>query len=657
MPRRTPRSQRRSFPPPQGWRAWFGRLQQWSFRRRRERSSRTASALAQRERLEAHHQRFLAAWSTVEIGNLRRELAHLRAPDRARRLAVRLLALEGPQSDGWVALARAQLEGGQVSAGLWAAAEAVRVGLLPAEELAAMAAGTSHAETLSRVFSAAQLPPAELGKLFQSLRGWPGHRVLRHVLLTALFSRVQDEEERSRLTELTATLPDDGSAELEHAVAEAWVQMAGRPAPADFDTVPPATVWLHDAPYDWAPVLRSRLPQPAESETTSPVGVRVAARPGAFDCDTDWPRRRCRAYLLGQGGPAALASPPTRYLQRLHSEDWRLVGLECVAEAWSPASAPTWRQGLSDLLAAARRFGEPVRRARALYHVSALMQLDEPAGAWRLWDEAAELLASLPGRSVPPALPAAVAAILRVAGAGHEAAGRRELDRLLELLDAADSEAVVAAILGTIPAPESAVRTTALERLAALPAADHPAAGYLLAWERRDLAAQVAPLRAGWGQPAAAPWPALAIATARAATTADELLLAELAAAAEGWYKAGDPLACGPWLVSRVRAEQLGGRPAAPGALALLPELAGLRGPALDHALVALAACADGAAPGWWRAVEEAFLRRLSRPGPAGPLSPSQLDLLIEILAHSQITARVGAWLAAYDDAVAAWRG
>jgi len=542
--RRSQRNRSRSFPPSRGWRAWLGSLQRSASRRRqawRERASLVARAETQDQRLRAHHERFRAAWRDREAAHLRREQAVGSQPDTALRNGLRRLALEGPQSDAWIAVARARLEAGQGTAGLEAAAEAVRLGLLPPAALAAMAAGAGHASPIARIFRAERLSAGELGELYQALRGWPEHRVLRHVLLRELFDRVTDHEEQVRLAERTATLHDGSRTDLEAAVRDAWRDLAGQPTIWDADTVAPQDVWLYDAPYDWAPALQCRLSLASGMSAEAAAGVRFTQRPAAFDSGAAWSRRRCRQYLLGKDPTAPQAAPQALpLLRRLHSEAWRLVGFECLAEAWPP-----------------------------------------------------------PGDGAPADL-----------------------------------------------------------RIGDLPAAQLPEVAYLLAYDAGDLRWQASLLTAGWdarGERPGVPWTSLVLATARSARAAEAAVLRDLATAFGRRFRRGDAAAAAPWLMGMVRSEQLDGRPAAPAAQPLLTELATLQGEALDAAIVALAACTDGAAPGWLRAVEEAFLRRLERSGAAAAMSPAQLDMLLETLAHAQVAARVTAWMDDYRAAVAAW--
>jgi len=652
--RRRPRDRRRTFPPSRGWRAWFSSVRQSLSRRRqasRERASQAARADTQYHRLKAHHERFLAAFRDRESGNLRRMQAFTTQPEAALQTALRRLALEGPDSDAWVAIARARLESGQASAGLEAAAEAVRLGQIPAAALAAMAEHAAQAAPVARIFKAEHLPPDELGELFQTMRGWPNHRVLRHLLLHELFHRVEDHEERARLTELGGLLPDGSRAELEAAVAEAWREMAGQPTFWDSDTVLPQEVWLHDTLYDWAPALQARLPNPDDALVGWTSGVRFTQRPAAFDAGSGWARRRCRQYLLGKDPGAPQSAPQALpLLRRLHSEGWRLVGFEVLAEAW-PSPGGSGDARLGDLLGAARRFGSAARRARCLFRVSGLLQAADAGPAAACWDEARQALDRLPPDRQLEVLPAAVAGCL---GARQGA----ELERLLAWLTRLDAEGAVAALLGALTAPDSPERARLIETLTAGDAAARPAVAYLLSWERGDLPAQAAALEVGWASPteaSAVPWASLALATCRASQADDAALLSELAATFGRRCRRGDAAAAAPWLAFTVRSEQLDGRPDAPASRPVLTEAAMLQGDALDAAIVAIAACSDGAGPGWLRAVEESFLRRLERTGASAAMGGPQLDMLLETLAHAQVAARVRGWMDGYTAGVEAW--
>ena len=605
-------------------------------------------------RLRAQHQRFLAAWRDNEIANLRRQRSQVAQPEAALRSSVRRLALEGPDSGAWLAISRAQFEAGQWSAGLDAAAEAVRVGLLEPAALAAVA-DRGPAWAVAKVFRADTLAPSELGELYHSLRSWPSGQVLRHVLLRALFQRVRDDEEQTRLAEQPA-LPSDNEDALGAVVREAWRELSEQPAKLDSETVPAHEAWLHAAPYDWAPALQALLPP----STTGADGVRFAQRSAAFDAEVAWARRRCGHYLLRgditdpQAVPRALQD-----LRGLHSEPWRMVGFETLAAAWpSPSTADTGRWG-HELVGAARRFGDPVRRARCLYAAGALVMPYDPRQGAVCWQQARDILSRNQPERAARILPAAMGAALRAASDGAETPADDELTVLLTRLQLdGDGPQCAHALLGALPAPDGERRQRVLDTIASLPAAEQPQVAFLLAMARRDLGTMADCLVWGWPTAAdGAPWLAMALATGRMATFGDVEAVRRLAE----WFlkandSAGQPAVAAATMLA-VRAERLEGRPDAPRAQPLLKPLANLQDEQLDAAILALGACSDGAGAGWLRAVETAFLQRLEHARPGAPMSLPHFEMLLEILAQAQIEARVREWLDEYRAAVERWMG
>lgn len=643
-------------------------------------------------RLQQVHVAFAPESLRAEEERLRRALRQ--TPSRSG--WARLLAIDGPDSDAWLGLARAWLAQGEVEPGLRCAAEAYRVGQASAHELGllaqpclglvtdlspALAEGQPAAATLAAV-RADQLSPGELAALYRVLDEPLLPPTLRLVLTQLAYACTADREELARRREHWREEPGDDPDLLR------WLRdgLHGYQGGAAAATTSNARPWLEAVPPRWRQALglggghqpvvvrhREALPVYAVMNHTdlgpladALIGVRAEPVEGRLGADLApellarqlecrfWPRSvRSRAVLTDAlQSLAALNSPPHL-----------AAGLVVLARALAEETDPWLLELRDEVLKLARGLPPDANAAVALHAAGLAHSSVHPAQAAELWEQAARLARKqepglrreLLGRFVSDWLallddPAAAAQHGPLLSNAAEAA-----------CEARDADVLLDALLAVTARPATRLREAVLQRLASGEHKLDARGRFLLAWAADDLDAACDAARQLWTKSPAPDqsWEWTACALAQRAQPGEQRGLGRLVNWLKGQAAKRDSAAIAGWLVCGYALDRIEDREARPEAQAALDALMRLDPTSQRLPLTALRATFENPDSRWLATVEKALLRRMHDLQSAARLSAGDLaaiESVVGVLAPARVEAHLAGWMRRYEAGLRLWR-